>query len=202
MIKERREKWEIDIPENNYEVTEQMKPGTITINNANEAQYPYMAIIPFEDIISKVVKEAPGKLLQIELTNESGYLVYNVEVVNTEKQIIRIFFDAGNSETLLVSSKRDEKKEEEIIDPKVIPITPGSIKLSTDYEAAFVEFGHIPFEVACNIALNQIPGKIRNIELSNVQDYLVFDVEVVNSAQEIIKVIIDAGNGKILWTSI
>jgi hypothetical protein len=56
-----------------------------------------------------------GKLLRVELQNEDGFLVYNVELVSPDKKVREIKVDAGNNKILRVdvdSADRESENEE------------------------------------------------------------------------------------------
>ena len=56
-----------------------------------------------------------GKLLRVELQNEDGFLVYNVELVSPDKKVCEIKVDAGANTILRVdvdSADRETENEE------------------------------------------------------------------------------------------
>lgn len=65
-------------------------------------------------------------------------------------------------------------------------------------EAGFAQMAKISINSAINAALKQFPGKVLQAELKNENNYLVYDVEIVNADHKIENVKVDAGNGSIL----
>jgi uncharacterized membrane protein YkoI len=88
-------------------------------NEANqEAAQAGLASITAEQAIA-TAKSSPqgsgGKLLRVELQNEDGFLVYNVELVSPDKKVREIKVDAGTNTILRVdvdSADRETENEE------------------------------------------------------------------------------------------
>ena len=100
----------------------QEKPiqGSIRLpNEANqEAAQAGLASITAEQAIA-TAKSSPqgsgGKLLRVELQDEDGFLVYNVELVSPDKKVREIKVDAGTNTILRVdvdSADRETENEE------------------------------------------------------------------------------------------
>jgi len=94
--------------------------GSIRLpNEANqEAAQADLASITAEQAIA-TAKSSPqgsgGKLLRVELQNEDGFLVYNVELVSPDKKVREIKVDAGANTILRVdvdSADRETENEE------------------------------------------------------------------------------------------
>jgi uncharacterized membrane protein YkoI len=98
----------------------QGSPGSIRLpSEANqEAAQAGLASITAEQAIA-TAKSSPqgsgGKLLRVELQNEDGFLVYNVELVSPDKKVREIKVDAGANTILRVdvdSADRETENEE------------------------------------------------------------------------------------------
>jgi hypothetical protein len=99
-------------------------PGSIRLpNEANqEAAQADLARITAEQAVA-TAKSSPqgsgGKLLRVELQNEDGFLVYNVELVSPDKKVREIKVDAGGTGKILridVDSADRETENEERAD--------------------------------------------------------------------------------------
>ena len=95
-------------------------PGSIRLpNEANqEAAQADLASITAEQAVA-TAKSSPdgsgGKLLRVELQNEDGFLVYNVELVSPDKKVCEIKVDAGANTILRIdvdSADRETENEE------------------------------------------------------------------------------------------
>lgn len=58
------------------------------------------AIMPLERLLPAVRAQAPGELLEIELEDEGGRLVYEVEVIGPDGRVVELLFDARSGEFL------------------------------------------------------------------------------------------------------
>jgi len=83
--------------------------GSIQIKT-DEAGFAQMAKIPMNSAINAALKQIPGKVLRAELENENGYLVYGVEIVKADQQIVDVKVDAGNGRIL--RTDRDKQDTE------------------------------------------------------------------------------------------
>lgn len=84
--------------------------GSIKIKSDDEAGFAGMAKIPFDSAVKAALTAVPGKILKVELENENGYLVYGVEVVKANRQIVDVKVDAGNGKVLKIET--DQKDSE------------------------------------------------------------------------------------------
>jgi uncharacterized membrane protein YkoI len=84
-----------------------------------------------------------------------------------------------------------------------LPKINGSINMGQELKNFFKENTKIPFTTAAETALNQVTnGKVLGGHLAVTQGYLTYTFFVVDPTKETgHKVIVDAGNGKVLYTS-
>lgn len=83
--------------------------GSIAVNKHNKSSYPDLAKITLQDAIKIVSKDHPGKILEVALEREDGYLVYEVELITDQKVRKEIILDAGNGKILEVKTKNKNK---------------------------------------------------------------------------------------------
>lgn len=172
--------------------------GTIKINKNDIKKFPEKAGIDFNSAIDRALKEVPGKLLEIELKAEEGYLVYEVEIVTQEKKIKEIIVDAGNGEVLSIDLEENEE-EEDYEDPhSETRLKEGSIKPGEAHETAFPDLAEITFEEALLIAFEKVPGSLLEMELEIEDDYLIYEFEILDYKEELKEVIVDPVSGEIL----
>lgn len=172
--------------------------GTIKINKKDIKKFPEKAGIDFNSAIDRALKEVPGKLLEIELKAEEGYLVYEVEIVTREKEIKEIIIDAGNGEVLSIDLEENEE-EEDYEDPhSETRLKEGSIKPGEAHETAFPDLAEITFEEALTLALKKVPGSLLEMEMEVEDDYLVYEFEILDFKEEIKEIIVDPVTGEIL----
>lgn len=76
--------------------------GTIFTQNAHRSSFPDLAKVSPVDAVKAALSAINGKLLKLELQNEKGFLVYDIELVGLEKEIVEILVDAGSGEVLSI----------------------------------------------------------------------------------------------------
>ena len=175
-----------------------IKPGTIEIYKEDVKTYPEKARINFETAIDAALEKVPGKLLEIELKEEEGYLVYEVEIVTLEKDIIEIMIDAGNREVLRIAPEVDEGNEDYGKAPVENRIKPGTIELEDFDERTYPDLVKISFKEAMVAGLRELPGYLLEIELEDEEGYLIYELEILTFHGDIKEVIIDPVTGEIL----
>jgi len=79
----------------------------------DEAGFAQMAKIPMNAAVNAALKRVPGKVLRAELENENGYLVYGVEIVKADQQIVDVKVDAGNGRILRTDKDRHDTEGRE-----------------------------------------------------------------------------------------
>jgi len=162
----------------------EIQGGTIKTEGLEEAGYADIAKVTFAEAMDSALEECSGKILGAELEDLDGYLVYEVEVVNNEDEMIIVYVDAGNGG--IVGSEPEPYKEGK----KVIP---GNINIKNYYPS----MAKITAYEALDKALQYFPGKALEVVLKKVEGYLVYEVEIVKEGQ-ITEVYVDAGDGDIL----
>ncbi|MEQ8168197.1 MAG: PepSY domain-containing protein [Candidatus Eremiobacterota bacterium] len=176
--------------------------GTIKIYKFDEHTYPGMAKISFDQAISIAMKECPGKLLELELEALEDYLVYQVEIVTGDYNIMEIFVDAGNGSILKVAREEDVDKDDYEDKYGEKPVKPGSITLEKQDEAKYPDMVKISFKDAINMAIQKDSDKLVSIELDELDEYLVYEIKILTSEKQLKQIILDPGTGEILRSSI
>ena len=87
--------------------------GSIEIKSIDEAGLAGMAGISMDSAINAALAQVQGKVLRAELENENGYLVYGVEIVKTDHQIMDVKVDAGNGKILKIEQDRSDSEDQE-----------------------------------------------------------------------------------------
>ncbi|MEQ8191816.1 MAG: PepSY domain-containing protein [Candidatus Eremiobacterota bacterium] len=179
----------------------QEKTGTIKIYRFDEHTYPDMAKITFDHALSVALKECPGRLLELELEAHEDYLVYQVEIVTSDYNIMEICVDAGNGSILMVTPEKDSDTDEYEDNYSENPVKPGTIKLEKRDEARYPDMAKISFKDAIDMALAKEPGKLISIELEDMDEYLVYEIKLVTSEKKLKQIILDPVTGDILKSS-
>ena len=81
--------------------------GTIAVSKDQKNQYPDLAKISFQQVLDIFSKNHQGKIVEVALEREDGFLVYEVELITSEKIKKKVIIDAGNGSVLFVKEKRN-----------------------------------------------------------------------------------------------
>jgi uncharacterized membrane protein YkoI len=80
-----------------------------------EAAQASLAKLTIQQAINAAVSRQSGTVLRVELQNEDGFLVYNVELASADKKVHEIKVDAGDGSILRIdvdSADRETENEE------------------------------------------------------------------------------------------
>lgn len=80
--------------------------GTVAVGSATPADYPDLAKYPMQGAIRAAMTKVQGKVLKVELEPAGGYLMWEVEIVKSDKTIMAVKVDAGSG--AVVQVERDE----------------------------------------------------------------------------------------------
>jgi uncharacterized membrane protein YkoI len=62
-------------------------------------------ILPLKDILARAEASHPGQLLEAELEDEHGALIYELKVLATDGRVVRLYYDARTGELLKAKEK-------------------------------------------------------------------------------------------------
>lgn len=142
------------------------------------------------EIREMVEDKYPGQITELELDRKNGQLIYEVELKGPEGEY-EIKVDASTAEIVKLEQKPnkvskgehdDNRKDDEADDAS----SEGGARMSIDE--------------AKEIALNEIPGTIVEVELDREDGLLVYEVEIQTEDGEV-EVEVDAYTGKIVMIS-
>ncbi|SHK06528.1 Peptidase propeptide and YPEB domain-containing protein [Desulfatibacillum alkenivorans DSM 16219] len=89
--------------------------GTILIERQDKAHLSTLVKVTGQQAISSALEAVPGKVIELELENEDGYLVYGIEVASADGSVSSVEVDAGSGKVLLVEPGNNEGKQEGLL---------------------------------------------------------------------------------------
>jgi hypothetical protein len=88
----------------------QEPPAThLPADHSREAQWVNVAKITLDDAMDKALEKTPGKALSAELKGANGHLLYEVEIVKADDQIMEVLVDAETGRIL--EARKVNKRE-------------------------------------------------------------------------------------------
>jgi uncharacterized membrane protein YkoI len=84
-----------------------IRNGTIPVRVA-ETEFPSLARISLDEAIQQALVAVPGQVLGVQLEEENGFLVYDIEVVNADRAVVDVTVDAGSGEVLTIDQDNDQ----------------------------------------------------------------------------------------------
>lgn len=161
--------------------------------DAEDAALTALATVTPQEASAAALASQPGTVDDVELSNEHGNVVYEVEIVDAYGAEFDVIVDAGDASVLATQAEND---------PDMPAGYTSSIQTEPSAEdkadAALVALATVTPEQASAAALASQPGTVKEVDLSNEAGNVVYEVEVVDANGTEFEVIIDAGNAKVL----
>lgn len=63
-------------------------------------------VLPLRAILDKVANDFPGDVIETELEDEDGCLVYEIKLISPEGRVMKVIYDARDGRVLKVKGKR------------------------------------------------------------------------------------------------
>lgn len=79
--------------------------GTISTEGIASKYYSSIAKISVTEATARAQSEIQGKVLELALESEDGFLVYSVEIQTADKKKYEVLVDAGNGKVLEVEDE-------------------------------------------------------------------------------------------------
>ncbi|MBC7952524.1 MAG: PepSY domain-containing protein [Rhodospirillaceae bacterium] len=67
-------------------------------------------VLPLKTILDKAMAEFPGDLIEAELEDEHGALVYEIKLISPEGNVIKLLYDAKDGHLLSAKGRGVEKR--------------------------------------------------------------------------------------------
>jgi hypothetical protein len=87
----------------------EVQRGSIKVGNLSEQAMADMAKLAAQDAITIATRAAPGKVTELQLDEENGYLIWEVTEMSGNGKETQLKIDAGNGR--LLAAEVDEQKE-------------------------------------------------------------------------------------------
>jgi len=91
----------------------EVQNGTIRVEKKTDKDFFDQAKLSIEQSMVKALSEVQGTILKAELDNENGFLIYSIEVMKVDKNIMDVKIDAGSGEILFVEENDEDKDRED-----------------------------------------------------------------------------------------
>ncbi len=150
-----------------------------------QAKLEKVAKIDAKSASKAATDTVPGTVGDVELDEEHGNVVYEVEVTAKNGTETDVIVDAGDGKILAqeTDEKSDDKDHES--DDKA-------------EQAKLEKAAKIDAKAASKAATDKVPGTVGDVELDEVDTKVVYEVEVTAKDGTETDVIVDATNGKVL----
>ena len=158
--------------------------GGFTIANAQgQAALAKQAKITQDEAINAALEKVPGTVEEVELEDEKGTIVYEIELVSTDGTEHEVEVDAQTGEVLKVEADDDDEENEEE---------------DSQNQAELAKQAKITEDEAINTALEKVPGTVNEVELEDENGTMVYEIEVLSTDGTEQEVKVDAQTGEVI----
>jgi len=173
------------------------KQGTVKVSH-NVSEFPAMAKINYLQAAEIALKDMQGGILEIELENEDGFLVYGIEVAGDDK-VVEYVIDAGTGEILGTEVEHECEGCEncEGCEKEGSSMKEGTIRIS--HKAwELPGMAKIDYKKAIEAAKKKTGGEFLSLKLVDDEGFLIYEIVIIDKDNSIVEVEIDAGSGEIV----
>jgi len=71
-------------------------------------------VLPLPTLLEKLQRTHPGKVLELELERDDGRWIYEVKLLQTNGQLLKLELDAGTGQLLQVKRKQDRSRDRKV----------------------------------------------------------------------------------------
>ncbi len=151
-------------------------------DTAEQAKLEKVAKIDADAASKAATDKVPGTVDEVELDEEDGNVVYEVDVIARDGTDTEVIVDAGNGKILAQEVDKDADEA----------------KADKAEQAKLEKLAKIDANAASKAATDKVPGTADKVELDEEDGKVVYEVDVTAKDGTQSEVLVDATNGKIL----
>jgi uncharacterized membrane protein YkoI len=148
--------------------------------NQIQAELAKQAKVTEEEAIKIALEEVPGTVEKVELEDEDGTIVYEIEIRAEDGTEQEVEIDATTGDVVKVEAEDDEEGDEE------------------QSQAELAKQAKVTEEEAIKIALEEVPGTVEKVELEDENGAIIYDIEIRAEDGTEQEVEIDAATGDVV----
>ncbi len=180
--------------------------GTIKLGGQEGGvMFANKAEVKFEKAMKAALKKVPGKMTWMALENVGGYLCHMATIVAKDRTVSVVTVDSGTGKVINVEPVDKEKAREE--DKEKGKETDRKVSFNGTLRAVGEDAWEYPYqarvtlEKAIKTALKAYPGRLYEVYIYRANGCLIYGIEIaLKGKDELLKVDVDAGNGKVVNT--
>ena len=168
-------------------------------DRAEQAKLEKVAKIDAKAASKAATDKVPGTVDEVDLDEEGGNVVYEVEVTAKDGTETDVIVDAGNGRILAQETDdKSDDKDHESDDKDHESDDKGDDADDKAEQAKLEKAAKIDARAASKAATDKVPGTADKVELDEEDGKVVYEVDVTAKDGTQSEVLIDATNGKIL----
>ena len=149
--------------------------------NQIQAELAKQAKVTEEAAIKIALEQIPGTVEEVELEDENGTIVYEIEIRAEDGTEQEVEIDATTGEVVKVEAEDDEEEGDD-----------------EQSQAELAKQAKVTEEAAIETALGQVPGTVEEIKLEVEDGKIVYDIDVIAEDGTKQEVKVDATTGKVV----
>ena len=148
----------------------------------------------------------PGTISSIELDDEDGFVVWEVDITQADGTMVEVLVDAGDvSITALEVEDADEadifgtiKAPAETEEAEAADGGPEELAQDKAETDALAKLATVSEQEATKAASDAVPGTVSQIQLDDEDGFVVWEADVTQADGTVVEVLIDAGDASVL----
>ena len=149
--------------------------------NQIQAELAKQATVTEEAAIKIALEQVPGTVEEVELEDENGTIIYEIEIKAEDGTEQEVDIDATTGDVVKVEAEDDEEDADD-----------------EQSQAELAKQAKVTEEAAIKIALEQVPGTVEKVELDIENGTIVYEIEIRAEDGTEQEVDIDATTGDVV----
>ena len=185
-------------------------PEEVAQDKAENDALAALATVSEQDASKAATDLVPGTVSSIELDDEDGYVVWEVDITQADGTEVEVMVDAGDvSNTVQEVEDADDADEAKIVGTIKAPAeaankveaadgSPEELAQDKAESDALATLATVTEQEATKAATDAAPGTLNTIQLDEEDGFVVWEADITQADGTVVEVLVDAGDASIL----
>ncbi|MDO5736728.1 MAG: PepSY domain-containing protein [Propionibacteriaceae bacterium] len=165
-----------------------------------------LSTVSEQDATRAATDLVPGTVTKIQLDDEDGFVVWEVDITKADGTLVEVLVDAGDAtNTTQEVEDADEadivgtiKAPAETNEPEAADGSPEKKAQDQAETDALTKLATVTEQEATKAATDAVPGTVNTIKLDDEDGFVVWEADITQADGTVIEVLVDAGDASIL----
>lgn len=185
-------------------------PEELAQDRAESDALATLATVSEQEATKAATDLVPGTISSIQLDDEDGYVVWQIDITKADGTMVEVLVDAGDvSNSVQEVEDVDDADEARVVGTLKAPAeaadeveaadgSPEDLAQDKAESDALARLATVSEQEAIKAATDAAPGTLNTIQLDEEDGFVVWEAEITQGDGTVIEVLVDAGDASIL----